>query len=131
MSTEKVIFKDFTEYWHFVKNVSKEQRDTIFNSLSSDQQKFLRERYQAGGWEDLFMRNTLDKMLDDLTKNYKIDLLSIRSKVISGKSYTIDKNKWTFVKDLFQDFDNFHISYIFGGIEIETLDDSRLLLKQK
>jgi len=131
MSTEKIVFKDFTEYWHFVKNISKEQRDTIFNSLSTDQQKFLRELYQSGGWEDLFMRNTIDKILDDLTKNYDIDLLLIRAKIIGGKSCTIDKNKWTFVKDLFQDFDYSHTAYIFGGIEVETLDDARLLLKQK
>jgi len=131
MSTEKIVFKDFTEYWHFVKNLNKEQRDVIFNSLSVDQQKFLQKLYQSGGWEDLFMRNTLDKILDDLIKNYNIDLLSIRSKVVSGKSHTMDKNKWTFIKDLFQDFDCYHTAYIFGGISVEVLDKSRLLLKHK
>jgi len=131
MSTEKIIFKDFTEYWFYVKNLSKEQRDTIFNSLSGNQQKTLREYYQTGGWEDLFMRNTLDKMLDDLVKNYNIDLLSIKIKVLSGKSQTVDASKWAFVIDLFKDFDNKHTSYIFGGVDIEPLDDSRLMLKRR
>jgi len=131
MSTEKAIFKDFTEYWHFVKNLSKEQRDTIYNSLPNDQQKYLSKLYQLGGWEDLFIRNILDKILDDLVKNYNIDLLSIKTKVVSGKSCTIDKKNWALVIDLFQDFKPYHTAYIFGGIGVEPLNNSQVILKLK
>jgi hypothetical protein len=64
-------FKDFSEYWYYVKKLTKEQRDAIFNSLSSNQQEKLKSMYSDGGWEDLFIRDILDNILDGINKDYK------------------------------------------------------------
>lgn len=131
MASQKVIFKDFTEYWYYAKKLSKEQRDTIFNSLSSNQQKKLKEMYCDGGWEDLFMRDVLDKILDDLKKNYDIDLLALKIKVLKGKKQNIEKNKWILITELFEDFDSKHTNYIFGGMTAEVINESYVILKKK
>ena len=127
----KIIFKDFSEYWYYVKNLDKEQRDTIFNSLPSNEQKKLQSLYNDEGWEDLFMRNTLDKISDDLRDNYNVNLLNIRINALKGKSQILDKSKWLFIMDLLKDFDEKHTNYILGGLDIEALDDSCIIIKKK
>jgi len=131
MTSSQTIFKDFSEYWYYAKKLTKEQRDTIFNSLSSNQQKKLSSMYMEGGWEDVFMRDILDKMLDDLNKDYNINLLSIRIKVLKGKKQNIEKNKWALITEMFGDYDAKHTNYIFGGIKSEVINEQYICLTKK
>jgi hypothetical protein len=131
MTAQQVIFKDFSEYWYYAKKLTKEQRDTIFNSLTTKQQEKLSSMYHDEGWEDVFMRDTLDKLLDDVKKDCGTDLLAMRIKILKGKRQNIEKNKWTFITETFGDFDPKHTNYIFGGIEAEIINEQYVMLTKK
>lgn len=124
----KKIFKDFGEYWHFAKFLSENQRDIIAKSLSKTEQKSLKTSYKNGGWEDLLMRNTCDYILELIKKQYNIDLLELRQKVISGQSQLVQKKFWNYINLYFDKCSWDHISYIFGGLNIENHDKDYIKL---
>jgi hypothetical protein len=130
MANQKCIFRDFSDYWHCAKNLSREQRDSIFNSLPNEHQEKLRKSYFDGGWEDLFMRDILDKILDRINNDFNTNLLSLRIKILKGKNQEIDKKKWAVIVDMFDDFDDKYTNYIFGGITAEVVNESCVLLKK-
>lgn len=131
MKTDNVIFEDFAEYWSHTKLLSPEQRDIIFNSLPEAQQKMIQKSYHEGAWEDIFMRNHLDKCLDDLKNNHDLDILAIKTQVLSGHSHFMKLSDWVFLENIFKDYDSYHTQYIFGGINIEHLDDNAILITKK
>jgi hypothetical protein len=122
------VFADFAEYWFYAKYLDKSQRDTIFNSLSSEQQKNIQKSYHVCGWEDVFMRNHVDKRLDELKEEYNIDLLRIKYKVLSGKSHFMKKKDWDFIVDVFMEYDKKHTKYIFEGIDVSVENKDTVLL---
>jgi len=132
MSSE-VVFSDFAEYWHFVKSINKTQRDIIFNSLPADQQENLQSSYEDGGWEDIFMRNQIDKDIDNLKKDYNVDILSIRSKVLSGRSHFMKLSDWSIVNEIFGVYQSRHSDYVLGGLhaELENTDTVSLFSVNK
>lgn len=119
----KKAFKNFAEYWHFVKNLPEYQRKLLVNSMSGPQQRSLKASYDRGGWEDLFMRNACDETLDEIKKQTDVDLLSVRMKVLAGKPQLMHKQFWQYVNDYFDRVPWEHISYIFDGITIEEHDE--------
>jgi hypothetical protein len=128
MSAKSLIFENFSEYWYFTRCLDKDQRDILFQGLPSDQQKKIKRSYQKGGWEDLFIRNQTDKTLDEIKREYNIDMLYIRTKVLSGKSYYIKRSQWEFIVDMFKGYDKKHTDYIFEGIYTEPASDDAILL---
>jgi hypothetical protein len=128
---KKRVFKNFADYWHYVKHLSEEQLQTLASALSKSEQKFLKASYEKGGWEDLFMRNQCDKVLDYIKETYGVDLLLIRSKVLSGKDQLIQKSFWIYIKSRFEKVTWHHISYIFDGIMDEPSDDPDYLRLKK
>ena len=123
----KKVFKDFAEYWHYVKVLSNEQRDIIISNLSKTEQKSLRTSYDQGGWEDLFMRNACDFTIDQIKQNFGIDLIQLRAKVLSNKPQLVQKPFWQYVEKCF-DIPYKHIAYIFDGIMAVNHDSDCVML---
>lgn len=119
----KKIFKNFEEYWTLVKALSESQRDLLTESLSVNEKKSLRVSYDKGGWKDVFIRNVCDSQLDVIKKQFDVDLIQVRTAVMSGTAYLINKNFWSFINDTFENFEWDNISYIFDGMVTEPYDD--------
>ena len=114
---EKMVFKSFTEYWHYARNLSDSQRKIILNSLPQEQQYYLVHSYKIGGWDCVFARNKIDEILDKLNKKYKYDLLSIRAKVMKGKSVYLPIDFWYLACQEISDYGEDHAEYVLGGIK--------------
>lgn len=121
-------FKNFAEYWHFVKSMPTYQRKVLFNSMSSTEQKTLRASYDSGGWEDLFMRNACDETLDEIVRKTNIDLLEVKCKVMSGNPQLMHKEFWQYINNCFDMVPMRHIAYIFDGIIVEDFDEDYVKL---
>lgn len=129
--TQKEIFNDFSEYWYFAKCLDESQRDIIFNSLPEEQQEKLQESYEKGGWEDVFIRNQTDKLLSELIEKYNIDILKVKTKVISGKSHYMSVRDWDIVVETFTPFEVDHTYYILGGLHADQVDDNTILITKE
>ena len=118
MIENDITFKSFVEYWHFVRNLSDNQRKTIFDSLSKNQKKVLNSSYISGSWEDVICRNAINRILDGLKKEYNIDIIAIKAKVLSGKSAYIPKGYWEALNEKISEYKYRHIKFILSGIEV-------------
>jgi len=118
----KRAFKDFAEYWHFVKNLPENQRRLLVNAMSKTEQKALKLSYDKGGWNDLFMRNACDSTLEEIQKQTGVDLLTVRVKVLAGKTQLMHKSLWHYVNECFERVPPEHIAYIFDNIVVEDHD---------
>jgi hypothetical protein len=125
---EKTIFKNFAEYWFYAKCFTINQRDIILSNLPEKQREKLIKSYKEGGWEDLAMRNEIDKIIDSIKEKMGIDLLQIRCKIFSGKAVYIKKEEWEYISNIFKPFQNNHTNYILGGIGSENIDNQTTLL---
>lgn len=125
---EYQVFKDFSEFWYYTKELSDNQRDIIFNSLPVKHQKAIQRAYHVGGWEDLFIRNEIDERIDKIKKEMKFDVIYMRCHVVMGKSYYIKKSLWQYINDLFCDFPDKHKQYIFGGIKYQEVNEQTILV---
>lgn len=126
------IFKNFTEYWHFARNLSEKQRKTIFDCLPDNQQKALNSSYTNGAWEDVICRNALDKIINRLEYKYNYNILDIRCKVLSGKSAYVSKEFWDVLNEEIEQYKIKHINYMISGleaIECEKNTDVVLIVK--
>ena len=121
-------FRNFAEYWHFVKNLPEYQRKLLVNSMSRSEQKSLKSSYDRGGWEDLFMRNSCDEILDEINKESGVDLLAVRFRVLSNKPQLMHKTLWTYINTCFDKIPWEHIAYVFDGIIVEEHDKDYMKL---
>jgi hypothetical protein len=121
-SKPKKVFKNFAEYWHYIRILSEDQREILANCLSAAERKSLQQSFHRGGWQDLFMRNACDFTLDRLKEQYGIDLLDLRMQLLSGKKRLVQKRFWKYVNECFSRVAFEDIAYIFGGIKIEDYD---------
>jgi hypothetical protein len=129
----KNVFNDFLEYWHYTRPLSRRQRLVIFNSLSDDQRSNLSKSYSDGIWEDVFGRNSVNEKLDEIKEKYGHDLLDIKLKVCSGRSFYISTEKWGLMLDELKGFNPRHISFILRGIRSEECSVNQevsLILKE-
>ena len=124
----KIVFNNFEEYWYYAKILSTEQRDIILSSLTTNQRKKLMLSYREGGWEDLVVRNELDRIIDQIKNEVGVDLMGNKCKIVAGKSVCVRKSQWNYVQDIFKKYKKQHTDYILGGIKSEKLDDKMLLL---
>ncbi len=112
----KYIFKDFAEFWCYTKMLSERQRDVVFHSLPVTEQNNIKKSYRLDGWEDLFIRNEVDTVLDKIKTDIGLDVIYIRSKVLMGKTFYMKKNMWDYIYDSLKIFPEEHTSYAIGGI---------------
>ncbi len=130
----KNLFQNFSEYWYYVRNLSKKQRKFIFESLSKPQQNSLTKSYSQGSWDEVFIRNNINKILDEAKQEYGYDLLGIKCKAISGKSTYVPLAFWDFIVDKTRDLKIEHVQFIFSGIialPCEKNPDVILITSQK
>tara|TARA_Y100000310_G_scaffold188861_1_gene188848 strand:- start:4335 stop:4754 length:420 start_codon:yes stop_codon:yes gene_type:complete len=113
----KMLFKNFTEYWYYARNLSDSQRKIILDCLPQEQQYYLVHSYKMGGWDCVFARNKIDEILDDVKKRYKYDILEIKSKVIRGKSVYLPLEFWQEICQRIGDYGIEHTEYVLGGIK--------------
>lgn len=119
----KKVFKNFAEYWHYAKVLSEDQRQLLANSLSREEFKSLKSSYNKGGWEDLFMRNACDTILDKIKQQYGVDLVLVRAKVLAGKPQMMQEKFWVHITNCFDKISFAHLVYIFGGVMIHDADE--------
>jgi len=126
----KSVFQDFSEFWFYTKNLSKSQRNTLFTSLPSKEQHMLQTSYKTGGWEDLFMRNKIDNIIDGIKKDLDIDLLQIRVKALHGSCTYMKSSQWEWIDEALSRYTEKHLKYILGNIKIEK-DGEMICLSRK
>lgn len=125
---KKHIFRDFTEYWHFTRVLSEEQRNLLASCLSLSERRSLKTSFKSGGWEDLFMRNACDHTLDRIKEIYNIDLLELRLNILSGHSQLVQSSFWEYVKSCYNGVLVRYTSYIFDGIIEQEYDKEYIKL---
>jgi len=123
-----MVFKDFSEFWSYTKLLNNYQRDILFSKLSSDEQKEIGKSYHDGYWEDLFMRNKIDDVVDGIEKDFGINLINLRIKILQGKSHYMKKSEWKFISDILAQYSYRHIKYLVDGISVEDVDDTAVCL---
>lgn len=124
-----MIFSNFADFWRHTKDLSEKQREIIYENLTPAERKYLEKSYKDGGWNDVFTRNLLDSILDNVKQQTGQDLLEIRIKVLKGKQFLMHRKMWELVEKSFSDFKPDHLSYIFGGISFEEHDKEWILVK--
>jgi len=118
--SKKIVFKNFLEYWHYVRYLSEEQKNIVYNSLPIEQQNLLVKSYVDDDWDDLFARNNINKIIDNLKKHFGYDLVDIRYKILCGKSVYLPRRFWQIVNKEMDKFRFHDINYILGGIKAEV-----------
>ena len=114
-----LIFEDFEEYWHYVKSLSIKQRNILFSSLPFEQQDKIRKSVSSGGWGDLFYRDCLNQIVDQIKDRYGIDLIDVRLKVLSGKTVYMPRGVWeeAMMAILESEADDRNTKFIIGNIK--------------
>ena len=135
-SLKKHLFENFSEFWKHVRILDDTQREIIFSSLPKDEQEDIQSSYDKGGWEDLFMRNKLDKLLDKIKKDTGLDLIDIRCRVVTkNKSVYINKDQWNHIYNLVHESvakdKKSHLNYILGGMKATEENKETILLIKK
>lgn len=116
---KKNVFKDFSEYWHYVSSLSFNQKEIIFKSLSRTDQDVLIKSCIDDGWEDLLNRNLIYNISEEMKSNYNFDLLDIRRKVLNGKSVYLPTVFWKNVTKRVNGASISSYNLICGGIVAE------------
>jgi len=114
---KNLIFEDFHEYWYYARYLSEDQRTIIYNSLPSEQRKYLNSSYKKGSWSDVFYRNEIDNFLDELKDRYGYDVLELRAKVLTEKSVYIPTKFWEIVSEHMNQYNRRNVKYIMSGIK--------------
>ena len=117
------VFQDFNEFWTYTKCLSNNQRNTLFSSLPTKERHELELSYKKGGWEDLFMRNSIDTVIDSINKELKIDLLGIKSKAMCGKCTYVELSDWKYINETLLKYSVDHLKYVLGNMLIEKEGD--------
>lgn len=115
--TRKTIFKDFGEYWYYARSLSEYQRSVIFSSLPIPEQDSINDSYERGAWKDVFYRNEIDDVLDELKERYGFDVLNLRMKAIMGKSVFIPTKFWDIVIEQMSKYKITYVQHILSGID--------------
>ena len=124
----KQLFKNFTEFWLHTHELSEKQRDIIFSCLPINQQKKIQKSFSSEGWEDLFFRNKIDKIIDEIKEDFGIDIIFMRCKVLSGHSYYMKAATWEYIADMFRRFSYDNVYYALGDLKSRSVNPQTVLI---
>jgi len=125
----KSIFKDFSDYWHYARNLSTRQRRLISENLSHIDQKKLKESYSKGGWDEVLFRDSVCETLEKIKEQYSYDIIEIRCKVLAGKSVYVPKKYWDVLQNELITFPEKHVLFAVGDIKgVECKENKEVVL---
>jgi len=120
---QRNVFKNFPDYWHYARHLSKDQRRVVFNSLPPEQQDLLTKSYNTGKWDELFFRNDINDKADSLKEEFGYDLFLIRIKVFSNKSVYLPSKFWEIVEKEFKKYKD-NADFVIGGIKSVVCEEN-------
>lgn len=124
-NSEGNVFSNFSEWWYYAKNLDDNQRSELRKTLSSKEQSMLRRSYEKGGWGDVFVRNSLNKIIDEIKEKFGYDIIDIRIKSLKGKSIYIPSSVWDYLSREIKFYDDRHKKYIIGGIKGDICKENK------
>lgn len=119
------IFKNYEEYFKLTRPLSLFQRKKIFGDLSPSERDFLENDFDKNGWEDLLIKNEINRRADSIKKKYNRDLFLIRIKILSRKKVKVKRSFWNHVVSTFSDMTNEYLDQILGGITSHEDEDDK------
>ena len=128
----KKVFKNFQEFFSLTRPLTSNQRSKLLDSLPAPERRRLIRALHTEGWEDLFIRNELDELVDMIKEDFGEDLILLRVKVLSGNIQKVRKSFWIYVDDVFSSYSLKHKWHILEGIEtVESGKDHFLLVSSR
>jgi len=122
------IFENYQEFFSLTKPLSDFQRETLLQSLSPAERRRLLRAFKIEGWNDLHVRNKIDRLLDQVKEDFDEDLVFIRIQVLSGTIKKVRKAFWNYVNDVFKEYSVRHKWHIFEGITAKEHNKEWVLL---
>jgi hypothetical protein len=122
------IFDNFQEFFSLTRPMNEIQKDIIIKCLSDSEVKTLLKAKKEEGWEDLFIQNEIDEIIDQIKEEFNEDLIYLRIRVLSGHICKIRKAFWKYINDVFSIFPIKHTNHIFKGLSIKEYDQDWVLL---
>ena len=124
----KRVFKNFLEFYSLTRALSEHQKQMLFTSLPSSERAALDRACRSEGWEDLFVVNKIDRLIDEIKEVYGEDLIFIRIQVLSGKAKKLRRRFWDNVRSVFSPYSIRHTWRIFEGMRVVDFDNDFILL---
>jgi len=117
------VFKNYAEYFRLTRPLSIFQRKRLFDNLSPSEKSYLENDFDKSGWEELLVRNEINRRADIIKRKYNKDLFLIRINILSNKEVRVSRSFWNHVISTFADFPSMYLRQILGGV-ISRADDS-------
>jgi len=125
---DKKVFQNFEEFVSLTRPLTVEQRKKLIEYLPAPEKRSLLKTWQSQGWEDLFIRNEIDQIIDFIRVKFNEDLISLRIKVKTGNICKVKRSFWNSVLIMFEPYSDEQKQYVLEGIETEDLGEEWVLL---
>jgi len=122
------VFKNFQEFYFLTRPLSSLQRSKLMDSIPNQERKRLIKARSAEGWEDLFIRNEIDSLVDVIKEDFGEDLILLRIRILSGETKKVRKSFWKYITDIFSSYSLKDKWNVLEGIKIEPSGDEHYLL---
>lgn len=122
------VFRNFEEFVSLTRPLDIHQRKILIESLPKTERDALLLHWKSEGWEDLFVRNEIDKIINNIRKEFDEDLILIRIQIKDGNIRKVRKVFWNKICSLLDKYSEEQKAYALEGIEFEVLDDEWILL---
>jgi hypothetical protein len=115
-NNSKFVFQNYSEYFKLTRPLNLFQRKKIFGDLSPSERGFLEDDFDKNRWEELLIKNEVNRRADAIKKKYNKDLFLMKIKILSGKKIRVKKSFWSYVVGNFSDIPGEYTDQILGGI---------------
>lgn len=114
---KKKFFKNFHEYWHYIRHLNDNQKQLIFDNLPEEERISIEKSLERGGWKDLIMRDLLNELIDSIYKKHKYNVIEIKCKALNNKSVYMPRKVWEEIVYEASKYKEEYANYLIGGIE--------------
>jgi len=125
---DKKVFQNFEEFVSLTRPLTVEQRKKLVEHLPTSEKRSLLKTWKSQGWEDLFIRNEIDQIIDSIRIKFNEDLISLRIQVKTGNICKVKRSFWDSVLVMFEPYSDEQKQYVLEGIETEDLGEEWVLL---